>query len=747
MGKYIRCLFCCFICIFLYFDSIINVNAERFLIDTSTDCSRTSGCTVIPGNDTNPKYTVDGNVAYCSDHDLLFYGKDYKTGNYANGDGSKNIIEYSVDSNFSNAKNCRYNSSSNGDCSEIVGYIIAWSRQYYTNTKKYNDKAVWYWTQVTVWAYLAKFTQWGGTNTKAISFYDNYVDIRNVIANAWNEYSADKGVTTTNSDDVDFDLSYSDSNFYYVPSTSACNSGYYKTKNITVTNQEDVPINVNISADNTDIYLCVVGDSNSCAKSIEKKLVNKGSSVTFYLKYGSDVVATIPLKVVASYQSNLNKLIKYDSIRWIAPSNVPKPQGMLTFLTSNGTSGKVIVDHLSVKNANFSKTRISRTNCITSGNSDKNNTSSTPINKICASHDDVQNSKDYTAEFSGCTCFGIDLGNDRYVNVVLNENVVFKYGNLVPNDVLYAGGGFGFDDENGIPTQYGAKIKWAYADAKNGVPYYYNGNNLSDYDARKVEDLIVQKLKERIEKKAKNIKIDFSTYDSNDYKNNALILFSLNVPLSEYSYDNSSKTYSFNSNFMKLKQAYFSNDGKVKYGISDENYTIDGGSKYYVSMGYNKESFPFDITTVDLSIVDGINFWYKAECDKKVKEKYQSLYYRSIDVSNPFPKAKNISTNIPDNWREWYCGTGTTCNGNINNQKRIKNSYQNYPDSPLYRATLDLRKIDIITSIDSNYTSWSKMNEDGSNDFVIKMDLFEKVPNNESYCGIGQFNAVCDKVK
>lgn len=760
MKKHIRKISYCSFFLVLFFGLITFADAEKFIIDTSVDCKSASECEPIPNsfdsngnevlNDTYPKYVNGGNNtkgarAYCTDHDYYFYG-------VALGGSTVNAnVEYIKDKTFNDATNCTYKVNNttykNGDCSEIVGYIINESSKYYTSENGYSSTGTWYWTQVTIWAYFAKFapSNLGLSNTKANTWYDSYSKIRTVINKAWSAYATatNNGFSDSVSDDVKFTVTASDLNFYYKPSTSSCNSGVYRTKEITLTNNESRAINITLST-NSDVYICR-SDANFCSMKMETR-ISANSNLSFYLKSSVDSTENITLKATASYEADAKKSSEYDSVRWIPTkigANQLPAQGMITYLDSVGTSGVVQLNHESSINTHFSKVGLQRKTCANLGTLSSKNSSSNPTSKVCADTDGSVESH-YTAEFEGCTCFGLDLGEDRYVNIIVTETAAFRFGKLTPSDVLYSGGGFAFAD-SGITTAYGVKVAWAYADTKNGVPYYYNGKNLSDFNAINVADLINQKLLEQ--KLKSSVNIEFSTRDSNDYKNTETVKVPLKLDMENLTFSAGTGDfdgyYEFNSGAIEMADAYFSNDGKVKYGESNQTYSIFGGNKYYVPINYNDGVFPFNINVSDLSIVDGIEFWYKADCGKKVEDKYKSLYYRSIDVGNPFPKADNVSSKVPENWRLWYCGSGSTCS-NASNQARIKNTYQDYPNKPIYKTILDSKKVNQISAINDYYTSWSNINLDGTSEFVTNSNLFE-FDNSNSYCKIGEFSSDCDK--
>lgn len=756
MKKVYQGLLYIILCFILFFQFPFYVSADAFKIDLT----ELKGAKDANNNDimTQKKYRTTGagakasivSEAYCADHEFYFHG--YTTSGNPMGAAD---ISYVQDPSYASANNCVYNggAANDGDCSRIIGYIIGHSKSYYAS-KGYSSNQIWYWTQVTVWAYLAKFapSNLDFHNNNASSLYDRYNDIKQVIQSAWSDYSSHKTLSETK-DDVQFDLVSSGSNeFYYVPSTSSCSSGFYKTQEIKITNQqshEAIKLNLSTTSSSGDEILICKSNTSECAAVYNSILLPANQSYSFYLKSNKDVSGNVSLNVTAFYDSNAIFSTDYDSVRWITPSQgaLPSNNKAQSYITATSASSSGTVQHISSKSLSFSKQKIDRRGCDVSmsGSLSNKNSSSNPVQKVCADKSsNISDTSTYTADFKGCTCFGLDLGNDRYVNIIVTETVVFQFGKLSPDDVLYAGGGFAFAD-SGITTQYVSKVAWTYADTKNGVPYYYNKNNLSDNDARNVATLINQKL---LDNKIKDeLELKFQTKNSNDYQDTELFELSLKLPLNSPEFvlnSDGNYQYSFNSGDIKMNQAYFSVDGKVKYGESDDVYTIDGGNKYYIPMYYKEETFPFNISTTDLSIVVGINFWYQADCDKQVQEKYKSLYYRSIDVTNPFPKAGNVSSKVPENWRLWYCGDGETCTGNTANQNRLKNTYQKYPNTPLYRATLDSNKLNKINSITDYYTSWSNVNDNGVSSFVTSKDIFEIFPNDTSYCHIGEFKESCD---
>lgn len=761
-----------FVTSFLIFSLIFgigieDVNAETFIIDNDVGCADYSGCNPIPNNDSNPKYMSDRTtVAYCSDHDLKFYGKTMKGQTVVGAVvvSNSNRYNYVKDDVFNDAKNCYYKDSSgghnDGDCSEIIGYIIAEGNSYYR--KKFNVSSVtipvWYWTQVTVWAYLYEFnTSLRDTNDAAKGFYNDWSDIRTVIGKAWTSYSNNNTTSIMNSNSVNFTISSGDNNFYYVPkieSNSCSVSGEYKTQKRTITNNEGRNISVTLSAEaigtNDDITIYYktskmkkfkIYDNNS-------KQIPKGDSMEVYLSSKYDISGNVKLDVRGSYFKRIEGT-RYDSVRWKLPQYSGSAQGMFTLKSYNGT---IDVENSQTRSVTFNKQGLNRKECGSNNKNMAGNDSANPVKKECAVDVNDDENK-YRAKFQGCTCLGLDLGNNKYVNVLVKESSVFQFGRLIPNEKLYSGGGFSFDTI-GIPTSYNSVVTWEYKDWKNNIPYYYNGNDLVDTDARNVESLIDEAVKNKIKN---NLELKFLTLDSNDYKETKNVEIplnlSINVDSSNFKEMSIGKSVvrgiAFDSNkAIELNKAYFSVDGSVSY-VKDDIYSIDGGNKYYIPMGYTKDKFPFNIGRVNMSVVEGINFWYEATCGKEVEELYnKNLYYRSIDVKNPFPKAGNDSSKVPENWRKWYCGEGNICITN-NNQNRMNNTYQMYPNStPLYMITLNqenkekLKRLKMHDGIESSYFDWDGINTNGTSK-VVSSDIFKRNDTN-SYCPIGKFIKECD---
>ena len=695
-----------------------------------------------------------GNFVYCANRSKHFAG---------------NSATYSLDSVYASDKTCNYylpvsggattNKKYTGDCSSIIGYIIAEGNR---NGSDYKEK--WFWAQASVWIYLGKFSsRFKGGNTEKYGtvsvsdIWNNNLKIQKIIRNAWKKYDADKKSTVENSvsDEVNFDVfvSNSDNQFHYVPTSSSCGSGSYITNTITIKNNESRRIHIEVPITFDNVSLCLVGTTDCYSKATRYDGSDKSEIFEFDLKANSSVQiqlstryvlkSSIKLTVFASYTENVNvreSFRIYDSKRYEKQNY----QGVIVQTTKNvNKNGAAVIEHEKTRSLEFSQVAVTHKSCPSSNSNGANssNSSSTPVSKVCAGYSENTSPLDYTANFSGCNCLSIDLGNGSSVNVLLSESVSFRYGNLVPN-LIYAGGGFGFTSGNdGVSTAYSGRLVWNFADyygpISNNVPYYYNPNG--DYKAN--TDAIKAIIQNKIENMIKKyMTINFSTYDSNDEKNVNRVIVSLPLYLSNISYDSITRTFKYEADNIQMNPAYLSQEGVVSYIKNDNLYPISGGNKYYIPIKFNTidNLFPFDIVNTNLSVTDKGNFWLRAKCNVKVDEQYilDSVRYRSIDVANPFPKA-TMQSDLLVYWRDWYT--------NKSNILRLKNTFtNNYPNRPLYSIVLTEEKIKEINKVSDLYTSWKNININGESSFIN--DFFEiKDFGNRSYCGLGEFKASCDQ--
>ena len=107
--------------------------------------------------------------------------------------------------------------------------------------------------------------------------------------------------------------------------------------------------------------------------------------------------------------------------------------------------------------------------------------------------------------------------------------------------------------------------------------------------------------------------------------------------------------------------------------------------------------------------------------------KIPEIRYRTISVSNPFPKGEET---IPSNWSDWW--------SNRSFQNRIKNTYKTLD----YKLELTRENTKIVADINEKYlyTDWNLMNDNGSSNLVNDPNIgFEFKSNiSASYCPLGK---------
>lgn len=412
----------------------------------------------------------------------------------------------------------------------------------------------------------------------------------------------------------------------------------------------------------------------------------------------------------------------------------------------------------------------------------------------------------YLKTDSTCSGYKSNIGGEYYIpitvvtDVLLNEEAVFTFGNASPSTV-YAGKGFSLES-----TIYRDSVTWVDANMNfDGTPYYryiaskyiLSGNSCTKdanfnvtantqfyyYDdtgqfiSQPVSlstasfEVINQQARKKIKKASDVIdKVKFKSCDSNNsdgctfanpnkevsgswIKNN-------DTEISEYKISNQlfgrtfTDTYNYN-----LTDSYVvlsgNENGKAEYIKQAEEISESyqaTGKKYYIDFKWISAQFPFNLAKEQKPSFLGFDWILNGKCSITVKDGYYTegeggkleslLKYRSINVDNPFPKG-----NIPSNWQKWWEKTS--------NQTRIKNSYGDYPDHPLYEITLSKYEIPDAKSIsdisnygeangNDSYASTKTISLDGSSKFV---KLFFSVFVRESdrlYCPLGTFKQECD---
>ena len=197
------------------------------------------------------------------------------------------------------------------------------------------------------------------------------------------------------------------------------------------------------------------------------------------------------------------------------------------------------------------------------------------------------------------------------------------------------------------------------------------------------------------------------------------------------------------NNNIKVKSASLGLDKKFTYDCDNttENECFEDG-RYYIPYNYNKEIFDVNIY---FKTISGANL--STVCKIPVGENIldKLLSYRSIDLSNPFPKSNNNLNKIPINWRDFYCNNGS-CSNNLNVQRLI-NSY-NHMDYSIELKNNDLSKYILNNSSYDEFEGYIDLNGDSK---YVKNNNFNSIASSSvNYCKWGEissgYNTGCDSV-
>lgn len=707
--------------------------------------------------------------AYCADRK-----KDYKSDSnykrdYTYDDAKCNYEVYNTSKNQWEIKN-------GGDCSSIIGYIIKNAQDSTTNAfKKYG------YAQSSIWTFLGKFStekSWKEANNKNVetAFAKNDA-IRTILRNAFIQYEDDKnaGKTTTITKQENlFNINSYDKLFYFIPNYSKCGAegGVYKTKTMTISNPsttDSITVKIEPQDSGFDVVVTDSTGNEKCNDSTGCEIeVRANNSINFYLKTNvSENIGNVNLLIRAEKQGNTKtETFKiYDSIKYQRKNTKQNTnlQGLIIQTQRNvkGTEINKLYDDITL---DFNQETMTF-------KVEKDNNAKTEGKSVCANI--AENYEETHAELYATECNTITLNDNSKVRVILGETVSFDYGYLYPSNydsttnklpIVYSGGSFKFntDDSLGLTSKYKVRIGWEFADYKNGIPYYYN-ENTSDTNATTKIAEINAKLESIIKSKLENLELNIDTLDSNYLDDNgngkkATYEYKINI------YEDSQKI-TFNNgttNELKFKEVIKNQKYNLSIdviGIELKKYKMKENENgiveylnsnneeykraYFVPMYYQEDTFKFNITSTDLSLIENFELNYNAECNIGVKNQFNqgSLRYRNISVSDPFPKANtNTGEGMPLNWKNWYVN-------NTKNQQRIANSYKNQFIYHINLTNEIIEKIDEINS-ESSYTDWKNINTSNGTSKVIigeNYNLFDKRASNNSYCKIGEFKDECDK--
>lgn len=748
--------------IFMFFISFLDVNAgnDNIVRNVKVD----SYSTICYDNNLNYVRSVVG-LGACGDyHDTVI--KEMNDTRAYCGTRKRTValgLNHIFDSEWSSATSCGYKKTSNGEtikngwCSEILGFVINEARKsaYGPSDELHATMRA----QAAVWTYLWNFTyneKWSYANDN--NAWKNNPTVRNIILNAFTRYLNAIGSSPLASESSekkdDNIISISDKNvtLYYKPNNNSCGKGSYQSKEITINNNSGHDIKLELSHSIKGVKIC---DNDGCSS---KKNVNitRGNNYKFYLWSASKVNAkSLGISVYASYLENTTHIFNeeiYDTARYyVDEGNIPEANKQLQSIiipidSSIKKEQPIRITHYTEQKIKFSYKGVSYKTCSTKkynysdNNGNHYSNTNAQLGKKCAngiSEDKLEEKKNvYTATFKGCTCRVLDIDNHK-VRIIVKENTSFVYGTLSPN-TLYPGGGFGLaaNKNDGVLTKYSTNITWDYSDYSDDKPYYFDANKGEGKDASvlasKIEDKLRNDIRENLRlnvaTRSSNVGSYSNVVEKNDYS------IKLNINADDLRYDSEDRKL-FRTISVSLPKAYFTSNGKVYY--VKKNNRDEADNKFYVPIDYTvgaseNQPFPFNISESNLSISGYFNFRYAAKCNVDVipYDLDGNLAYRSISEENPFPKY------TPANWIEWW--------KNDANKNRIKNSFNNYPDNPLYRISFNESEINRILNDNTGYTSWGNIKENGTSKYVVS-GIFDKVANDSSYCNRGKFGSDCDK--
>ncbi len=371
---------------------------------------------------------------------------------------------------------------------------------------------------------------------------------------------------------------------------------------------------------------------------------------------------------------------------------------------------------------------------------------------------------------SGKTCNQVTVT----IPTIITESASFSVGNF--SSPIYAGGGFSWSGGTVTNT-----TSWYYRYLSNEYPMFnLSFNNLYDINGIKYKDeglkvlsetplykdascttlVTNEDLKSSVNVSVENLNTSglyksVNNNDANKGDSNVNVLSNMSRKNDVTSGAGGSFTQSYT---ISLPTAYINKTtAEVTYSdkSSDTSYN-SAGNLYYVPL--NAGTSVNFYTEGNISSIKGITINAKSTCTVAVKhilydppdkegENFKAAYsYRSITVNNPFPTADTSDkTTYPENWRDWYCGSGNSCSTSNSNKVRIANSYSNYPSNPLYKIVFDSDKKYFISNQTSNYASFDNIKNDGHSSFVET--VFENGGNpsiSNSYCGLGIWSKSCD---
>lgn len=712
-------------------------------------------------------------------------------------------------------------SSSNLDCSTMVGYIIEYANK---KGKGWSDSKLYGRTQRAIQSFLYDSGEgnWRSEN-KRFNYKYIYGD-EGIIPLAFKAYA--KNISKLNSDNyendsvltVSFSVDGNDTKMYY--DNKSDYKSYKVTANVSCTGKcTGTYDSITLSTARQDTEICNNSWSNCSTDSTltfnNKK--NNNRSVSFYVKTKSKNPTAITGSVAyTSLQVSVTSTIP-DSVMYVRKIKPSKVQKLVVPVSANEkkTYGGDVVDFSG--SITLTPEVVKSTTCdkIFSGYSKLSSGSNNVKDKVCASNTTSSDSSNKSvAEYKNCTdstssisfytnASGTCKLSTVSVSVSLANYGKFRYGNVVGDSgskkILRRGGGFYLQNVSGnsfisSDTYFVSKVSWDYNTLyRNNLLYFYidpmtgihhnslafdnsncsgSGVSIDQYVANKMKTEINKKFKFDNQAQSDYVnKLSSDTFvtvkeDGSSFKVPVRVSVNSGASSEMVSEFNSKSTKTFYYSFLTPYAYYKNSDFSINYAVDTKKYSSSdytyAGERFYTYNKYVEDKFPINISAVNsLSLIKGMNWSLDADCDMEFyppsecppDENCDDLYectddgsgkvkcylnyrYRSISVSDPFPKATVIAE-LPNNWKEWW--------SNNSNRKRIMNTFDN---GLFYKVYLDSNVINKInTDYKTSYTSWDNINNNGESKFVSKYSSSSSdVKKTQSFCPLGRWDAdTCDK--
>lgn len=668
------------------------------------------------------------------------------------------------------------------DCSSMLGFVIA-KAKYYSRDMSSKDKYVF--IQQAEQTYLHKFG-FGDykTNNKDYGNNKGYRKdgnkitknkINQVIKSAYLAFikkncslsaTGDAGINIT------FSVNGNDTGMYYQPESSV-----YASYAVTI---GGIPsgIQAEISTNSKDVKLCTEYNKDC------KNTISIPNGTSFYvLSKNSNVIPKITASVEKKISNAKCTYKTYDTTMYKSVRN-PKFQKLVSHHVYEKNK-KRETTVTSEKSFELRIVPVKITGCAQDyPGYETNDSSSQSVKCLNNNTGSVGNQNESVATYKTCK----SLTNEKVDFWYKNGNSCVKESASTYRNVGF-GGKFIFDGIKGDTSPkivkgqgfyltennlYNVTISWKNGMIYNGNNVYFSlpatgnvhhntrvyGNSDCSGDSKSFDEYASQA------KSTMTYKLDVGKLEDNVFKTYVNNANSLSKVKSKIEIISSAKNFEdiqegvANARTLTYKfttpNAYFNlKTGDVEYttannsaGYPSTSYRA-AGKRYYTLLKYNKTTYPFNIERSNIISVikdTGITWSLNGVCSPEIgngddcpelyknvdNNKYSiNVSYRSISVSNPFPKNK-----IAKNWVEV-----SRKNDYMN---RIKNTFSK---KAYYSVTFKKSEIDKITNENNkkrNYKSFDGITSDGISEMIRKNSEF-KVNNANSYCKLGYFSTNCDQ--